>query len=293
MPLEIATIKRNAARWSVAASAVLIVMKLAVWLVSGSVSVLAEAVHSVADLLGSGVAFFTVRFADTPPDSKHEYGHGKFENMSGVFISLMIIVAASIAVHQALDHLSIPHLLRHANPALLVMGLSALSNVFVSRNLLKVGKQTDSPALIADGRHLQTDVATSICVFFSLLIIKVTGCQWIDPVAALVVSCFVFWIGLRIARNSIITLSDAALPFEEEEALRQALDADPRVLGYHKLRTRKSGSHRHVDVHVLIDRLSQHAAGGAQYCRGFGGQASSRASIPASDDSYRAVRRRS
>jgi cation diffusion facilitator family transporter len=198
-----------------------------------------------------------VRLADTPPDQTHTYGHGKFENVTGMFIALFILGAGSLAINQAIEHLHRMTPIHDVLPAVCVMALSAIVNVGISRNLLRVGKATDSPALVADGRHLQTDILTALAVVAGLVLVTITGQTWIDPVIAMAVSALVFWLGLRIARESLITLSDASLPDAEERKLRLVLDSDKRILGYHKLRTRKSGSHRHVDVHVqLSDGLS-------------------------------------
>ncbi len=233
-------------------SSVFILLKILVFVKSGSISVLAETFHSGADLIGSTLAMLSVRFADNPPDDEHTYGHGKFENMSGMVIAIMILVAGIATVHEALQHLTNPHPLNAPFAAIIVMGASAVVNTIISRYLLKVGKETDSPALTADGHHLQTDIITSVSVFVSLLLIAFTHAYWIDAVAALIVSVFIFWIGVQIARDSMLMLSDAALPPDEETVLRHVLEADERVLGYHKLRTRKAGSHRHIDVHVMI-----------------------------------------
>jgi len=236
-----------------------IVLKLIVWKLSGSVSVLAEAIHSTADLVGSTLALVSIRLADTPPDETHTYGHGKFENVSGMFIALFILGAGALTINEAIQHLHSSRHIDYAIPAVGVMALSAIANVFISRNLLKVGRETDSPALEADGHHLQTDIFTALGVVIALTVIITTHGRltWVDPLGAFIVSGLVFWLGLRVARESLITLSDAALPETEEKQLRAVLDCDKRILGYHKLRTRKSGSHRHVDVHVqLSDTLT-------------------------------------
>lgn len=236
---------------------VLIVGKLCVWFVTGSVSVLAEACHSCSDLVGSALALISVRLADTPPDKDHAYGHGKYENVSGLMIALLVFGVGVVTVYEAVQRLSVHKPVVSAWLALIMMGISSLCNAAVSSNLLKVGKKTDSPALLADGHHLQTDVVASASVFIGLLLMQLTGFTWIDPVAALVVACFIFWISLQIGRESLSTLSDAALPADEVALLTKALVADPRVLSFHKLRTRKAGSHRHIDVHIQIsDTLS-------------------------------------
>jgi cation diffusion facilitator family transporter len=132
------------------------------------------------------------------------------------------------------------------------MTVSAVVNAVVSRRLARIGRETDSPALAADGRHLQTDVLTSLGVLLGLVLVRTTGRPWWDSLAALGVSLLILRVGFGLARDAVRTLSDAALPAAEEAALTQVLRAHPEVLDFHKLRTRKSGSHRHVDVHVQI-----------------------------------------
>lgn len=251
------TSKRHAATWAVLSSSVLIVGKISVWFFTGSVSVLAEACHSCSDLIGSALSLISVRYADDPPDRDHAYGHGKYENVSGLMIAILVFGVGVVALHEAIQHLSTSRPITSPTLALIVMGVSAVFNAAISYNLLRVGKRTDSPALIADGKHLQTDIFTSLAVFASLAIMQITGLRWIDPAAAMVVAGFIFTIAFQIGRDSVSNLSDAALPSSEVEMLTKALTSDPRVLSFHKLRTRKAGSHRHVDVHVLIsDTLS-------------------------------------
>ena len=238
-------------------SSVLIVAKLGVWFVTGSVSVLAEAIHSCSDLVGSALALATVQIADDPPDADHAYGHGKFENVSGLMIAVLVFCVGVFAVYEAVQHLKTSSVVVSPGLALAVMAVSALCNALVSHNLLKVGRATDSAALKADGAHLRTDIVTAASVFAGLLLMRLTGLHWLDPATALVVSAFIFWIAFQVGRDALLTLSDAALPPHEEAIIREALVSDPRVLSYHKLRTRKAGSHRHVDVHVLLsDTLS-------------------------------------
>jgi cation diffusion facilitator family transporter len=244
--------KIHAARWSICSNSLLIVLKLAVAASTGAVSVFAEAIHSFGDLIGATVAMIAVRVSDAPPDDSHAYGHGKFENLSGVASALLMFLAGTYAVFEAIKHLK--HLGRQVivEPGLFVMAFSVVTNILVSRHLLQIGKKTDSAALMADGQHLRGDIYTSFGVFISLLIVKLTGWTWADPAAAIVVSGMIFVTGYKLAGEAVGTLSDSSLPSAEEKVLRDVIAEDPRVLSYHNLRTRKSGSHRHVDVHVLI-----------------------------------------
>ena len=243
---------QRAAGWSVASNIALVAIKLAGFLVSGSVSVLAESINSAADLIGSTVSLLSVRAADAPPDELHAYGHGKFENLSGVVIGVFVLGGAGYAVYEAIEHLEARSVVARPMPAMAVMAVSFIVNFAVATNLLRVGKAADSPALIADGRHRTSDVWSSLGVFASLILVRFTHLRWIDPAVALAVSGVILWVGFQIAKDSLLTLADTALPLGEEEALRATLESDPRVLGFHALRTRKSGSHRYVDVHVQI-----------------------------------------
>ncbi len=244
--------KREAARWSLISNATLLTLKAGVGALTGSVGVLAEVVNSAADLIGSLVAWFSVRVSDEPPDSTHAYGHGKIENLSGILTAVLVLVGGLFAIREAVGQLLRPTPLGHPGWGMAVMALSAGANAAVSRRLIRVGRETDSPAVSADGHHLQTDVLTSLGVLLGLFLVQVTHQRWWDSAAALVVSVLLLRVGYGLARAAVRTLSDEALPPSEEQTLERVLLADPMVLGFHKLRTRKSGSHRHVDVHVQI-----------------------------------------
>jgi len=244
--------KRDASRWSLVSNATLLAMKIIVGALTGSAGILAEAVNSAADLFGSVVAFLSVRASDEPPDRVHAYGHGKIENLSGAATAALILVGGVFAIGEAVRHLLHGGSLPDLGWGIAVMAASAVINFLVSSHLLRVGRETDSPALVADGHHLQTDVLTSLGVLVGLVLVRQTDRPWWDSVAALGVSVLILRVGVGLAGDAVRTLSDTALPDEEEQALTRVLEAHPEVLSFHKLRTRKSGSHRHVDVHVQI-----------------------------------------
>ncbi len=246
--------KRKAALLSIVSNSALVVAKLVVGILSGSVSVLSEAIHSATDLVASFIAFFSVRASDTPPDAEHPYGHGKIEGVSGLVEALLIVLAALYIVYEAVASLLNPHAHSPALDAgLAVMAVSAIANFFISRYLKRVARETDSMALEADAEHLQADVLTSVGVFVGLALARMTGLSWLDPVAGLCVALLIVHTAYKLTRHSMTPLLDARLPVDEEERIKNILNNDSRVLGYHKLRTRKSGSQRHADVHVLID----------------------------------------
>jgi cation diffusion facilitator family transporter len=246
--------KKMAAGLSIVSNSVLVLLKFLIGIGSGSISILSEALHSLTDLIASGIAFLSVRASDTPPDADHPYGHGKIESISGLLEALLIFVAGLYIVWESVGKLRAPGSpVPQVEAGLAVMGLSTLTNALLSRYLRRVARETDSLALEADGAHLSTDVWTSLGVFVGLALTRLTRQSWFDPLAALLVALLIFRTAYRLTRDSMNLLMDARLPVEEEAAIQDVLETDPRVLSYHKLRTRKSGSQRHVDVHIQID----------------------------------------
>lgn len=246
--------KRRAALLSIVSNSTLVLCKLVVGLLCHSVAVLSEAVHSASDLLASVIAYASVRMSDQPPDEDHPYGHGKIESISGLAEALLIVAAALYIIYEAAHKLLRPALA--SEPLYLgmaVMALSVVVNFFVCRHLRQVARETDSLALLADAEHLNVDVVTAAGVLVGLALAQFTGKAWMDPVTALVVAVFVLRGAWNLSVEALQPLLDARLPVGEEQLVRDLLDQDERVLGYHKLRTRKSGAQRHVDVHVQLD----------------------------------------
>jgi cation diffusion facilitator family transporter len=246
--------KQSAALLSIVSNSTLVLGKLVIGLWCGSVAVISEAIHSASDLLASIIAYTAVRMSDSPPDEDHPYGHGKIESISSLAEALLIFVAALYIVYEAVHKLLKPP---EASPplhlAMAVMALSVVVNFLISRYLRRVGKETDSLALLADAEHLNVDVLTAAGVLLGLALAQATGKTWLDPAAALGVALLIFKTSWELSAQALQPLMDARLPLEEENQVRQVLNGDKRVLGYHKLRTRKAGSQRHVDVHVQLD----------------------------------------
>ena len=253
--------KTGVARLSVVSNTLLVCFKLVVGLLTGSVSILSEALHSAVDLIAAAIALFAVKKAGEPEDEHHRFGHGKFENISGFIEALLIFVAALWIIYEAISKLLHPEALQAIGWGVTVMVISALANTLVSSMLFKVAKETDSIALQADGWHLRTDVWTSAGVAVGLGVMMIgekfapptTNLHWIDPVAALVVALLILKAAWKLTRQSLKDLLDTSLDEEEvgwiEEYLRQLPDG---ACGYHHLRTRKAGPVRFIELHLLV-----------------------------------------
>lgn len=245
--------KSRAAGLSIASNSVLVVLKLAVGLAIGSVSVMAEAIHSAVDLAAALIAFFSVRFAARPADADHHFGHGKAENISGTVEGLLILLGAGLVAREALVRLGDGAFLEQPDLGIVVMGVSAVANIFVSRHLYRVAGQTDSLALEADAAHLRTDVWTSLAVFGGLVLVRVTGLAVLDPLLALAVAALIGKAAYAITHRSFVDLLDLRLPKEEQAVIEDILrEHHSRFLNYHRLRSRKAGPQRHIDVHLVF-----------------------------------------
>jgi cation diffusion facilitator family transporter len=226
-------------------------MKLAAGLISGSVSILSEAIHSSMDLIAAIIAFFSVRVSDNPPDSRHPYGHGKIENISGVIESLLIFIAAIWIIIEALKKLFGEKIeLDSIALGSIVMLISAIVNTYVSRRLYKVARLTNSVALEADALHLKTDIYTSLGVSIGLALIMVTGINWLDPVIAILVALFIIKEAYHLLVKAFTPLLDTAWNNNEIEELEKRLNG--LNVSYHDLRTRVAGNYRFVDIHIQI-----------------------------------------
>ena len=249
------TLKARAAWVSIGSNTSLIVLKLVVGIVSGSVSIISEALHSSSDLVASIIALVAVRSASQPADRSHHFGHEKVENVSGVVEGLLILAAAVLIIFEAIDRLLHESRLDHVPLAIAVMLVSAGVNLAVSRGYLApVARRTDSAALEADAAHLLTDVYTSLGVAGGLALVEVTGVTALDPLVAIAVALLITWTSWRLVSRSTRVLLDEALPDDEVEELREAV-AEHRgelIVGYHKLRTRRAGSKRHIDLHITV-----------------------------------------
>lgn len=249
--------KKRTAILSIVSNSVLILMKLVAGAVSGSVSIMSEAIHSGLDLIAAVIAYIAVRVSDKPADKEHPFGHGKYENVSGVIESLLIFVAAIWIIFEAVSKL------RHGessfegstlNIGIVVMLISGLVNFLVSRRLYKVAKETGSLALEADALHLKTDVYTSVGVGVGLLAIKLTGYDFLDPIIAIIVALFILSEAYKMLMKAFNPLLDSSIDENEQKEIITFLEARlSHEYCYSDFKTRKSGAKNIVQFKLCAD----------------------------------------
>ncbi len=244
--------KTRAAGLSIISNSSLILLKVAAGVVTGSIALITEAIHSAIDLVASVVAFFSVRKADQPADEDHLYGHAKVENLAAALEGVLIVLGAAVIIFESVRRLADPPELESLGVGIAVIALSTIVNLGVSTWLYRQADAHDSPALEGDAAHLRTDALTSIGVLIGLVLVQATGIDVLDPIVALVVACAIIFSGVRIVTRSSRVLVDEALPPDELGEIRRAIEeyGAPEVYGFHKLRARRAGSRRYIDLHV-------------------------------------------
>jgi cation diffusion facilitator family transporter len=239
---------------SIGAAVATIGLKAGAYFLTGSVSLLSDALESLVNLVAAVVALLVLTVAARPPDDDHAYGHGKAEYFSsGVEGSLILLAAGSIAI-TAVGRLLDPQPIQQVGLGLAITVAASLINLAVARVLLQAGRHYHSITLEADAHHLMTDVWTSVGVVAGVAAVALTGWQRLDPIIALVVAANILWAGVRLIRRSALGLLDTALPADERATVVAILDgyAGREGVEYHALRTRQAGSRRFVSVHILV-----------------------------------------
>ncbi|HEV2075289.1 MAG TPA: cation diffusion facilitator family transporter [Thermoleophilaceae bacterium] len=251
-PAASAPRKTTVAAVSIVSNTILIALKVVAGVVTGSIAILTEAVHSSIDLVASVIAYFSVRKADEPADADHMYGHAKVENLAAAIEGMLILAGAGIIVYESIRRLATGAAVSDLGFGIAVIAVSAAANAGVSTYLYRQARRTDSPALEGDAAHLRTDAMTSAGVLVGLILVELTGVDELDAATALLVAAAIVTAGVRIVNRSSRVLVDEALPGRELEAIRAAIEGHdaPELVGFHKLRARRGGSRRHIDLHV-------------------------------------------
>ncbi|MCE9618362.1 MAG: cation diffusion facilitator family transporter [Planctomycetes bacterium] len=258
--MSTAHLERRAARIALATSVVLLLTKLAAWRLTGSAAVFGDAMESVVNVAASALVIWSVWMANRPADESHPYGHGKAEFLSSAMEGGMISVAMLVvAVRSALELFDQTAHVHEIDSGLLLLAFTIMANGGVGLWLIQVARKTQSSALHADGVHLISDAWTSGAAVASLLLVRWTGLAFLDPIIALVMSVWVGFVGYRLIRRALGDLldeQDLADLAKVEEILKSHARADgplPRIVSYHKVRTRHSGRDHWVDFHLQLN----------------------------------------
>ena len=239
---------------SVATAIVTIVLKIAAWWVTGSVGLLSDAAESVVNLVAAVIALGAITVAERPADDDHQYGHSKAEYFSAGVEGAMIFVAAAFILVVSVERLINPEPLEALGIGLAISVGAAVINGVVGVALVRAGTGHRSPTLKADGKHLITDVITSVGVVAGLALAWATGWEVLDPIVAIGVGLNILFIGYRLVHESGMGLMDATLPDEDNRAIEEVLERhrEPGRVDFHELRTRESGRWRFVEFHALV-----------------------------------------
>ncbi|AWH96719.1 cation diffusion facilitator family transporter [Dietzia psychralcaliphila] len=239
---------------SVATSIVTISLKLVAWWVTGSVGLLADAAESVVNLVAAVVALIAITVAERPADDDHQFGHSKAEYFSAGVEGAMIFVAATFILYTGVERLLNPVPIGSLGLGLAISVVAAVVNGVVGTLLVRAGIRHRSPTLRADGKHLLTDVVTSVGVVVGVALVWLTGWEVLDPIVAIAVGLNILFIGYRLVHESGMGLMDATLPDEDNQAIQAVLDRhrQPGRIDFHELRTRESGKWRFVEFHALV-----------------------------------------
>jgi cation diffusion facilitator family transporter len=252
---------RPATLLALAASLVVLAAKFIAFLLTDSVALLSDAAESLVNVAAASLVIYAVRLARRPADYEHPYGHTKAEYLSGALEGSLILVAAGVILATAVPRLLAPSPLESVRTGLLVVALATVVNGAVAMHLRRTIARHGSPALEATSRHLLTDVWTSLGVLAGVAVVQATGIVVLDPIIAILVGLHVMRAGWSVTAASVSSLLDVRLPESEENALMRVLDEEPRVLGFHRLRSRRAGFARFVEVDIFVDpRLDVRAA---------------------------------
>ena len=254
--MNIETEKKFAAGLSIVSNTTIIILKLIAGFISGSISVISEAIHSMSDLLASCLTFFSVIKSAQPADSDHPYGHGKYEDMSGFLEGILIVLAAIYIIYEAAQKLYFNKSAEiETLPGIIVMLAAVIANFLVSKYLFYVAKKSESLSLLADAEHLHTDILSSVGVLAGLVLIKFTGLHFLDSIIAILVAAFIMRAGFFITKKALNNLLDGSLPQENIDTIEAVIDEFvklKKIAGYKNLKSRRAGPKKNIELTLFF-----------------------------------------
>ena len=233
----------------------LIMLKVVAGWISGSISVFAQAADSSLDLFAGLVTFFAVRIATKPADEEHPFGHGKVEDLAGVVQGILIFVAAVLIVYSSVVRIINKTPVELAEAGMVEMVVSMIASILLSRHLLKVSRATGSVVLEANARNITADIYSTAAVLVGLLVVRFTGLNILDPIIAIGIAIYIAKIAYDAINKPLLGLVDASLPHSEQAVIKSCLaEQGVQIVGFHELRTRRSGNQRYIDLHLVMAR---------------------------------------
>ena len=252
--MDISTEKKFAASLSITSNAVIILLKIVAGILSGSISIISEAIHSFSDFLASVLTFFAVTRSSKPADKEHQFGHGKYEDMSGFIEGGLIILAGLYIIYESVKKLILGYNIEfNSMLGIYVMAFAVVANFMVSSYLFYVAKKADSVSLYADAEHLRTDIFSSLGVLIGLILIKITGIVILDPIIAIIVAIIIIKAGYSISKETLNNLLDGSLPEEDMKKIESILDKNISIKGYKDLKTRKVGQCKDIEITIFFE----------------------------------------
>ncbi|MEQ6378127.1 cation diffusion facilitator family transporter [Bacillaceae bacterium S4-13-58] len=243
----------NVAFLSVLSNSLVVILKLIVGIITGSVAVISEAIHSSLDLVASAIAFISVKISKNPPDKEHPYGHGKVENISGTIETLLIFVAGIWIIYECIHKLIEPKPIQLPMLGIAVMLFGAGLNFVVSRIVNRVAININSVAMKSNALHLLTDVYTSLGIAISLALVYFTGWNYLDPIIGIATAIYIMTEGYKLMKESFPPLLDVSLHEEEEKSIIHIINSyQNSFIEFHDLRTRRSGPEEYIDFHLVV-----------------------------------------
>ncbi len=242
------------AAWSIVVALSVLALKLAAWWLTGSVALYSDALESIVNVIASGAAFYAIQVSHRPADQQHPFGHHKAEYFSAVLEGVLIVVAALLIVVEVWRAWHVAAALEQPWSGLAINGFAALVNLVLAMVLIRTGRQARSPALVADGRHILTDVVTSIGVIAGLAGAVLTGWRLLDPLLALIVAGNILWQGWHVIGASVQGLMDMAVDPDETMRIRDIISANSKgAMEVHDLKTRIAGRATFIEFHLVVD----------------------------------------
>lgn len=246
--------RTGAVKLSLAVVICLIILKVAVSIISNSISIRAQAADSLLDLFSIAITFAALRMAIAPADEKHPFGHGKVEGLAALVQALLILGAGGYIIYSAVWRIILSTTIE-PDEGIAVMGISIVASFLLSRHLLKVARSTGSLAIEASARNIRADVYSAAGVLAGLLLVRLTNVFILDPIIALIMAGFVLKAGFEVIQGAFHELIDTALPGEEQDVINECIrEHNTQLVDFHAMRSRRAGNERFVDLHLVMPR---------------------------------------